>query len=181
MNVGWVFAGYCEDLTYKVNLPPKGMDMMKYLFKIVVIFLFSSFAFANNPQILKDKILSYAENPQDIQAAAQDVANEALTLGKQYSHYYKMTPITTSDCLQEVTILGTNANNYYQKALGHSYKILGVVDGNVVMMIASSAALITHKVLDQGSYCYIDKSYSDAYWAAYLLRIVIDNLHVAFS
>ena len=62
----------------------------------------------------------------------------------------------------DVILVQGDTTSAFIGALAGYYKQI-VVNGNVVMLIAATAGKITYSILDNGNYCYIDKSIKDAY------------------
>ena len=85
-----------------------------------------------------------------------------------------------TECLAEVATLGANSAAFAQNAQARLYKKI-IVDGNIVMFIASSAGMLTHAVLDKGNYCNIEKSVAGAYWSGYIFRLALGAMNMAFS
>ncbi|OGT68749.1 MAG: hypothetical protein A3J38_07185 [Gammaproteobacteria bacterium RIFCSPHIGHO2_12_FULL_45_9] len=140
---------------------------------------------ADSARVLEDKTMSYAkqyanEPSFDVTAAAHDISNDAIMLGNSYSQHYSARAISSAECLAEVATLGANSAAFAQNAQARLYKKI-IVDGNIVMFIASSAGMLTHAVLDKGNYCNIEKSVAGAYWSGYIFRLALGAMNMAFS
>lgn len=139
-------------------------------------------AYADSANYVASTARDFAMNPNlDIKAAQHYLAQNPLGLGHSYAQNYGVQLKTSAECLEEVAQLGIDANTFTQNALAHQYKTIAVVDGNIVMLVASGASLLTYTVLDQGNYCNIEKSTNDAYWAAYVFRMGMSAIDVAFK
>lgn len=162
--------------------------LSKIVFLLTVCF-FTQYAFANPASdFLKNKAknyaILYANNPKvDLKAASRELSENALKLGEMYENKYAMqfSPVTTQQCLEVVTNLGLDSNNFLNKAMLGQYKKIAIIDGNIVMMIAGGAGLLTYTVIDKGGYCHKEKSVHDAYWAANIILIGIDDIDMMFS
>lgn len=156
----------------------------------VGVFLLSAQCIYANPadsaRILEDKAISYAsryanDSNFDIKIAARDISQDAIMLGKNYSLIFGLKVISSAECLEEVTKLGTDSEMFTQNALAGKYKTIVMVNGNLVMLSGASAGTLTYTVLDKGNYCNVEKSTSDAYWAAHILRLALGGINIAFS
>ena len=141
---------------------------------------------SNSARILEDKAISYAsqhanETNFDVNVAAQDISQEAMMLGKNYSHSYGLTTVSPVECLEEVAKLSMDSGNFAQNALSGQYRKIMMVDGNAVMLVASAAGTLTYVALDKGGFCNKEKSTTDAYWTARIFRLALGSINVAFS
>jgi hypothetical protein len=169
---------------------------MKILFQafialVSLISLSTTYAYPqaqDGAKILQDKAMSYALYSAqhanfNTKAASRELSQNALDLGKIYSGNYQLqlADITVEQCVDEVTQLGIDSENFINKAIARQYKTIVTADGNVVMLIAGGAGELTYIVINQGKYCTIDKSRHDAYWSAAIIRLAMDKLDVMFS
>lgn len=136
--------------------------------------------------IIKEKAIHFAteaaKDPHfDMQAASRVLSQDAMALGKVYGHGFAMLDVTSAQCLEEVALLGLQAQTFLNKALAGEYKTIVMVNGNLVMLAAAGAGSITYLAIDRGGYCHQEASIHDSYWAANIIRLGMDGVNLAFS
>ncbi len=144
---------------------------------------------------LQDQIKNAAQSPQYakkdkinmamVQSDAQKIADQAKTFGFEYAHgtmkMYGANAYTPQECTDQVTQLGTDVENYFEKATMGEYRSVFGVDGNTVMLVGSAAGKVTEAALTKGDYCNQSGSTDAAYWSAYIMRSTLAGLNIEFS